>query len=127
MANASRWFSCCSRLACPIAEEFNLATGVGHFPCRVKVDLVFRSEVRADQAPGIKAATGDSNHDRFGGRFGKLAPACTLKLNGRYWSVIRKHVVYGDDGASIFLVRYIHHLRVNVVAFFIRLKFNIED
>src|SRR5689334_3567931 len=110
------------RLACPVAQQFYFAAGVDDFPRRMEVDAVVAPEIRADQAPGIKTAARDGDQNGLRRRFGQLAPAITLQLDRCARSVIGENIVYRDDSARVFLLGNIHHLSVNLVALFFRLK-----
>src|SRR6478752_7442341 len=117
----------CPRLAGPVAQQFNFSAGIADFPRRMKVDAVVATEVWTDQAPSIKATAGDGDQNGFSRRFGQMAPAVTLQLDRRARGVIRKNIIHGDDGAGVFLMRYVHHLRIDFVALFFSLKLDVED
>jgi hypothetical protein len=51
----------------PIAEEFNFTAGIAGFTRGLKDDLLTTAEVRADEAPGLKTAARNGNHQSFGG------------------------------------------------------------
>src|SRR6478672_6166312 len=93
----------------------------------MEVDAVVAPKIWADQAPCIKAAAGDGDQNGFSRGFGQLAPTFTLQLDRSTRGIIWKNVIHGDDGAGIFLLGYVHHLRINLVALFFRFKLNIED
>src|SRR5580765_3330998 len=94
---------------------------------RVKIDEVFAAEIRAYQAPGFKAAAGNGDHDGLASRVGERAPAITLELNQGAGVIVRINVIDREDGRSVLLVGDLHHLRINLVTLFLRLKLNVED
>src|ERR1051326_3430409 len=119
--------SCCSGLSSPVAQQLDFAARVAHLARRMKDDAVLATKVRANESPGFKAAAGDGDHDRLGGRFSEGTPARAYQLYRCAGRVVGIYVIDRNNGTRILVVCDLHHLGIDLVAFVVGFKFDVKD